>query len=78
MNMTWHTSAVVHRQVDGVKPLATPDDCFEAEEICKADAEVRSSTTCKTPRLGSPFSVVSHCTFCADFTPPKQAVSGVG
>jgi len=24
-----------------VKPLATPDDCFEAEDICKADAEVR-------------------------------------
>ena len=29
-------------QVEGVKPLATPDDCFEAEDICKADAEVRS------------------------------------
>ena len=34
-------AAVRHRQVDGVKPLATPDDCFEAEDICKADAEVR-------------------------------------
>ena len=28
--------------MDGVKPLATPDDCFEAEDICKADAKVPS------------------------------------
>ena len=27
--------------MDGVKPLATPDDCIEAEEICKTDAKAR-------------------------------------
>ncbi len=26
--------------VEGVQPLITPEDCFEAERICKADAEV--------------------------------------
>jgi primary-amine oxidase len=28
-------------QVQGLNPLATPDDCFEAEAIGKADEEVR-------------------------------------
>jgi primary-amine oxidase len=28
-------------QVEGVNALATPDDCFEAEAIAKADPEVR-------------------------------------
>jgi len=27
-------------QVEGVQPLASPDDCFLAEEIAKADSEV--------------------------------------
>ena len=28
-------------EVPGVQPLATPDDCFEAEAIVKADTEVQ-------------------------------------
>lgn len=28
------------QQVPAVQPLITPEDCFEAEEICKADAKV--------------------------------------
>ena len=28
-------------EVPGVQPLATPDDCFDAEAIVKADPEVQ-------------------------------------
>lgn len=31
-------------QVEGVQPLATPDDCFDAEAIAKADPQVNSSS----------------------------------
>lgn len=33
----WYTP-----QMEGVQPLCTPDDCIDAENIAKADAQVQS------------------------------------